>query len=116
LFAAATVAGAAAAGVDAQPWRALGEALGEAYQVADDLLDAVANEAECNKPVGRDAALNRPSAVRAYGINGALDLLESLAAAAAASIPDCPGAVPLRGLIAQEAKRLVPKSLSRAAA
>jgi geranylgeranyl diphosphate synthase type II len=49
-------------------------------------------------------------------VNGALDLLESLAAQAAASIPDCPGAVPLRALIAQEAKRLVPKSLARAAA
>jgi geranylgeranyl diphosphate synthase type II len=54
--------------------------------------------------------------VRTHGINGALDLLESLAAAAAASIPDCPGAEPLRALIAQEARRLVPKSLSRVAA
>jgi geranylgeranyl diphosphate synthase type II len=112
----ATIAGAAAAGADPQGWRGLGEALGEAYQVADDLLDAVANPDECGKPVGRDAALGRPSAVSAYGVNGALDLLESLAAQAAASIPDCPGAVPLRALIAQEAKRLVPKSLARAAA
>jgi geranylgeranyl diphosphate synthase type II len=54
--------------------------------------------------------------VQSYGIDGALDLLESLARAAANSIPDCSGAIPLRGLIAQEAKRLVPKSLSRAAA
>jgi geranylgeranyl diphosphate synthase type II len=60
--------------------------------------------------------LGRPSAVTAYGVDGALDLLESLAAQAAASIPDCLGAVPLRALIAQEAKRLVPKSLARAAA
>jgi len=116
LFSAATIAGAAAAGADPQAWRGLGEALGEAYQVADDLLDAVANPDECGKPVGRDAALGRPSAVTAYGVEGALDLLESLAAQAAASIPDCLGAVPLRALIAQEAKRLVPKSLARAAA
>ncbi len=116
LFSAATIAGAAAAGADPQPWRALGELLGEAYQVADDLLDAVANPEECGKPVGQDAALDRPSAVRSYGIEGALDLLESLAASAAASIPDCAGALPLRALIAQEAKRLVPKSLARAAA
>jgi geranylgeranyl diphosphate synthase type II len=116
LFAAATAAGATAAGADSQPWRALGEALGEAYQIADDLLDAVANPDECDKPVGQDAKLGRPSAVRTHGINGALDLLETLAAAAAASIPDCPGAEPLRALIAQEARRLVPKSLSRVAA
>jgi geranylgeranyl diphosphate synthase type II len=116
LFSAATIAGAAAAGADPQAWRGLGEALGEAYQVADDLLDAVSNQDDCGKPVGRDAALGRPSAVTAYGVAGALDLLDSLAAQAAASIPDCLGAVPLRALIAQEAKRLVPKSLARAAA
>ena len=116
LFAAATIAGAVAAGADPQPWRHVGEALGEAYQVADDLLDAVATAADTNKPVGQDAALNRPSAVRQYGIPGALNLLTSLAQAAADSIPDCPGAAPLRTLIAQEARRLVPKSLSHAAA
>jgi geranylgeranyl diphosphate synthase type II len=116
LFAAATVAGATAAGADPQPWRGLGDALGQAYQVADDLLDAVAKPGECDKPVGRDAALDRPSAVRAYGINGALALLESLAKDAADSIPDCPGAAPLRGLIAQEARRLVPAGLSHRAA
>jgi len=116
LFAAATIAGAAAAGADPHPWRALGESLGEAYQVADDLLDAVSSEADTDKPVGRDAALDRPSAVRAYGIQGALALLESLTKAAADSIPDCQGAAPLRALIAQEARRLVPKSLSHAAA
>ncbi len=116
LFAAATIAGAAAAGADPQPWRGVGEALGHAYQVADDLLDAVANPGEVDKPVGRDAALNRPSAVRTHGINGALTLLGSLAKAAADSIPDCPGATPLRGLIAQEARRLVPPSLAHQAA
>jgi geranylgeranyl diphosphate synthase type II len=116
LFSAATVAGAIAAGADPQPWRALGEALGEAYQIADDLLDAVSAPEDAGKPVGQDSALGRPSAVAAYGIDGALALLESLAREATDSIPECPGAVPLRALIAQEAKRLVPKSLSKAAA
>jgi geranylgeranyl diphosphate synthase type II len=116
LFSAATVAGAIAAGADPQRWRALGECLGEAYQIADDLLDAVSTPEDCDKPVGQDSALGRPSAVAAYGIDGALSLLESLAREAAESIPDCAGAVPLRALIAQEAKRLVPKSLHRVAA
>ncbi|MGF1455437.1 MAG: polyprenyl synthetase family protein, partial [Alphaproteobacteria bacterium] len=39
LFAAATMVGAAAAGVDPAPWRTLGAKIGEAYQVADDILD-----------------------------------------------------------------------------
>jgi geranylgeranyl diphosphate synthase type II len=113
LFAAATMAGAAAAGADPLPWRHLGEYLGLAYQVADDLLDAAATEAD--KPVGQDARLGRPNVVQTYGINGALDLLNSLAHDAAAAIPDCPGATPLRALITQEASRLVPKNLARVA-
>ena len=39
LFAAATAAGAAAAGAEAEAWRLLGDRLGEAYQVADDIRD-----------------------------------------------------------------------------
>jgi geranylgeranyl diphosphate synthase type II len=116
LFSAACVAGAAAAGAPGEQWRAVGEKLGEAYQIADDLLDAVASAEECDKPVGRDAALHRPSAVQAHGVAGALRLLETLAREAAEAIPHCDGADPLRGLIAQEAKRLVPKSLARVAA
>jgi geranylgeranyl diphosphate synthase type II len=116
LFAAACVAGAASAGADAEPWRALGEKLGEAYQIADDLLDAVATPEETNKPVGQDSTRGRPNAVAVYGIDGALAHLDALAAQAVAAIPDCPSAAPLRALIAQEARRLVPKSLSREAA
>ena len=55
LFAAATVAGAAAAGRRPEPWRLLGECLGEAYQVADDLRDVACRQEEIGKPVGRDA-------------------------------------------------------------
>jgi geranylgeranyl diphosphate synthase type II len=115
LFAAATMAGAAAAGADPLPWRHLGEYLGLAYQVADDLLDAAARPDEADKPVGQDALLGRPNAVQSYGINGALDLLTTLTHDAAAAIPDCPGAIPLRALITQEASRLVPKNLARVA-
>jgi len=116
LFAAATCSGAAAAGVDASEWRELGEALGEAYQVADDLRDAAADAEEIGKPTGRDLALGRPSATRALGIEGAMSRLEALVARANQAIPPCRGAADLRALIMLEAKRLVPKSLARHAA
>lgn len=116
LFAAATVAGAAAAGADSRPWRMLGERLGEAYQVADDIGDVVSGEAELGKPIGRDSALGRPNAALRYGVPGAMRHLEALAAAAADSIPACPGAADLRALTLNEARRLLPKELpSRAA-
>jgi len=116
LFAAATVAGAAAAGAEAEPWRSLGERLGEAYQVADDIRDAVADPEEIGKPVGRDADLGRPSAVLRLGMDGATQRLERLVAGAIESIPDCPGAADLQALIRLEAKRLLPKKLAQRAA
>jgi len=75
LFAAATVAGAAAAGAEPEPWRRLGEALGEAYQVADDLRDVACRQEEIGKPAGRDATLGRPNAAALLGTGGALDRL-----------------------------------------
>ncbi len=116
LFAAATVAGAVAAGAEPEPWRALGEWLGEAYQVADDLRDAVADEEELGKPVGRDLALGRPSAALQLGVGGAMERLERLAAEAVRSIPPCRGAGELRQLILGEAQRLMPKALAQRAA
>jgi geranylgeranyl diphosphate synthase type II len=112
LFSAATMAGAMAAGAAAEPWRLLGERLGEAYQVADDIRDVVSDATELGKPTGQDAALGRPSAALQLGIPGAVERLEHLAADAMASIPDCPGAAPLRALIRLEVLRLLPKSLA----
>lgn len=116
LFAAATMAGAAAAGVEPTPWRALGEAIGEAFQVADDVRDATATPDELGKPSGRDAALSRPSAVRELGLHGAVRRLERLVDGAIESVPACPGAVELRALIQLEARRLVPGKLAQRAA
>lgn len=116
LFAAACVAGAAAAGhAEPEAWRLLGDRLGEAYQVADDLRDAVEDEATLGKPVGRDAALGRPSAVAVFGLEGAVARLRHLSEAAVAAIPACPGQAMLRGLMLQEAQRLVPRKLATAA-
>ncbi len=115
LFVGATTSGAIAAGADPVPWREVGELLGAAYQVADDLLDALAGEDEAGKPVRQDAALGRPSAVTAYGVAGAVARLRELVSQAAASIPDCRGASALRELVLEMAERLVPASLRQAA-
>jgi geranylgeranyl diphosphate synthase type II len=111
-----TQSAAAASGSDPTPWRALGYRLGEAYQVADDLLDAVSSAEECDKPVGRDAALGRPNAVAELGLKGAVDLLQSLIAQAMDSIPACDGEAELRELVRLQALRLAPKRLLRSAA
>ena len=116
LFAAATALGAAAAGAEPHPWRELGERLGEAYQVADDIADVLAGEADLGKPIGQDLALGRPNAALAMGVDAALRHLEALAEAAAGSIPPCPGAAALKALTLSEARRLLPKDLSQRAA
>jgi geranylgeranyl diphosphate synthase type II len=116
LFAAATLAGAAAAGAEAEPWRALGLRLGEAYQVADDLRDAVCSAEELGKPVGQDVAHQRPNAVQQLGMDGAVAWLKELASRAVASVPPCPGQSDLRGHILSETTRLLPVQLARHAA
>ena len=116
LFSAATVAGATAASAPAaNTWQVLGERLGEAYQVADDLSDVVGSAAELGKPIGQDSALGRPNAVRMLGLDGALRRLRDLATEAVESIPACVGRSDLQGVILSEAGRLVPKELRHAA-
>ncbi len=112
LFAAATEAGALAAGVDASPWLAFGQWLGEAYQVADDIRDASASAEEIGKPVGRDRALSRPSAVADHGLAGALAHFNQLMERTVEAIPECAGAGALRKLVRMESQRLVPKTLA----
>ena len=116
LFTAATMTGAIAAGRDPAPWRAMGERLGEAYQVADDLLDALAGPEEAGKPTRCDAALGRPNAVATLGVTGAVDRLRQLVAEAGHAVPECPGAGSLRDLTSELAERLIPKSLKQTAA
>jgi geranylgeranyl diphosphate synthase type II len=116
LFAAATMAGAAASGAEPGPWRMLGERLGEAYQVADDLRDVASSADDIGKPTGRDVALGRPSAARELGIAGSIRRLEALVEDAIESIPACSGAAELRAAMRIEAAQLVPKELARRAA
>ncbi|MEM1412408.1 MAG: polyprenyl synthetase family protein [Pseudomonadota bacterium] len=117
LFAAATMAGAAAAGVEAEPWRRLGQCIGEAYQVADDLLDANGDARTVGKPVGQDRHNDRPSAVREMGQRASAKRLSDLVEEALGSIPACPGEAALRELIARESEQFVKLALRcRAAA
>ncbi len=116
LFVAATRAGAAAAGVDAEPWRMLGDKLGEAYQVADDLRDVLCDADELGKPIGQDAVRLRPNAAAQLGVGGAKARLEELLKGAVDSIPDCPGAAELRALIKAQTALFFPKQLAREAA
>jgi geranylgeranyl diphosphate synthase type II len=116
LFAAATMAGAASAGAKAAEWLLLGELLGEAYQVADDIRDAAATVEQIGKPVGRDEALGRPSAVAELTLNGAFERLESLVDRAVAAVPACPRAPLLGQMIRLEAAGFLPPSVKRRAA
>ena len=109
LFVAATTGGALAAGADSKPWRALGEWLGEAYQVADDIRDVMAVPSLLGKPVGQDIALGRPSAAIDLGLGGAIAYFEKLVQSAIDSVPECASRESLRQLVRSESERLVPR-------
>ncbi len=93
LFEAAAVGGALAAGaeMDAEAWRAFGQRIGEAYQIADDMLDVLSDPVSAGKPVGRDVALGRPNVACDLGLNTSTHLFEQLVDSAIEAIPDCPG-------------------------
>jgi geranylgeranyl diphosphate synthase type II len=111
LFAAATMAGAAAAGTDHEEWGRLGECIGEAYQIADDLLDCFGNPEFIGKPIGQDALNGRPNAVRELGEKGATNRLRDTIEAAIDSVPDCPGMEQLRKLIQHDASQIMTMAL-----
>jgi geranylgeranyl diphosphate synthase type II len=116
LFVAATTAGAAAAGVDPTPWARLGEAIGEAYQVADDIQDAIADPEVLGKPCHQDEQLHRPSAVAELGVEGAASRLRALIAQTLESIPACAGREQLQELVLAQSEAFLPKSLRQQAA
>jgi geranylgeranyl diphosphate synthase type II len=113
LFIAAARAGARSVGQDDGPWRQLGLKLGEAYQLADDIRDAVLTPEELGKPANQDLRNGRPNAVAEFGLDGAYDRMLAAVEAAAASVPACAGTQQLRQLIHAQAKRLVPANLDQ---
>ncbi len=116
LFIAATQMGAVAAGQEAEPWEELGARIGEAFQVADDLRDALYDAETLGKPVGQDDLHGRPSAVSELGVDGAIRRLKDILSGAIASIPACPGEAQLAHMVRAYAERLTPVAPAHTAA
>ena len=66
-------------------------AIGEAFQIADDILNATATPEQLGKAVGTDAARENTTAVSVYGLAGARQRLHQLVATATAALAPLPG-------------------------
>ncbi|MGH7619133.1 MAG: polyprenyl synthetase family protein, partial [Gemmatimonadaceae bacterium] len=55
-----------------------GEAVGLAFQIADDVLDVTSTTAQLGKTAGRDAALGKSTYPALLGIPGAVDRADAL--------------------------------------
>jgi farnesyl diphosphate synthase len=104
----AVEAGAIVAGADAPRRAALvryGKALGSAFQVADDILDAEATSEQLGKRAGKDAARNKGTFVSIHGLDGAKRLRDAFVEEAIAAL----GAAGLaqEGEILRDAARFV---------
>lgn len=82
----AILAGAASDDPARAALRRYGEALGAAFQIADDLLDAEGDAGATGKAVGKDAAAGKATFVTVLGIDGARARLGELSAAARAAL------------------------------
>ena len=65
-----------------------GEALGAAFQIADDILDAEGDEAALGKRAGKDAGRNKATLVSALGIDAARERRDTLAIDAIEALED----------------------------
>ncbi len=72
------MAGPRMANADEAPLRSYGQALGLAFQIADDVLDVEGDEAEAGKRVGKDAAAGKATFVSLLGLEGAKERAKSL--------------------------------------
>ena len=108
LFIAATQMGAVSAGQEAGPWEELGARIGEAFQVADDLRDALYDAETLGKPVGQDDLHGRPNAVSELGVQGAIARMKDILGGAISSIPRCPGEAMLAKMVNAQAEMLTP--------
>ena len=75
-------AGAVMAGADAQPLQAYGDAVGLAFQIADDVLDVTGDATAVGKAVGKDEAAGKATFVSILGLDGAKSRANELVEAA----------------------------------
>jgi geranylgeranyl diphosphate synthase type II len=108
LFIAATQMGAIAAGQEPDQWEELGARIGEAFQVADDLRDALYDADALGKPAGQDAIHARPNAVAELGVQGAVSRLQDILGGAISSIPRCQGEAMLAQMVRRYAEKMTP--------
>ena len=81
-------------------------ALGEAFQIADDLLNETSSPEQLGKAVGTDAAREKTTAISVYGLDSAKQRLNDLVAEALAALADFPGeTTPLAALARHVAER-----------
>jgi len=79
-------AGAVIAGADPAPLRRYATALGLAFQIADDILDATGSEAATGKRVGKDAGARKATFVSLLALDGARARAAGLVAEAEAAL------------------------------
>lgn len=79
-------AGAILAGADPAPLGRYADALGLAFQIADDLLDATGDAGKTGKRVGKDASAGKATFVSHLGIDGARARAAALVAEAEAAL------------------------------
>ncbi|MGD0835476.1 MAG: polyprenyl synthetase family protein [Polyangia bacterium] len=108
LFEAAAVAGAEAAEVNPEAWRKVGGLLGEAYQLADDLADALGESAQLGKPIEQDRHNQRPNMVTRLGAGEASQRLDDLLARAKQYLPACSQRRKIEEFLDRAAGRLRP--------
>jgi len=74
----AATSGARMAGADPAPLRNYARALGQAFQIRDDLIDVTGSSAAVGKAVGKDAAAGKATFVSLLGLDGAKARAETL--------------------------------------
>jgi farnesyl diphosphate synthase/geranylgeranyl diphosphate synthase type II len=82
-------------------YRAYGQDVGLAFQIADDILDMTATSAELGKTPGKDAKLGKPTFPMVFGIAGAQQEAERLAERAVAHLTGAGVSSPLLAALAR---------------
>lgn len=104
LITASVEIGAVAAGLGPEacaPFRAYGECVGAAFQIADDILDLTATSAQLGKTPGKDRKLGKPTFPLAFGVDAARREAERLAARAVAHLEGAGISSPLLAALAR---------------